>query len=122
MCDACSCQFCTTVESGSLGIVTTWGKFQRVAPPGLLCFPFPCMCQLAGTVSTRQQSVSLQCETKTKDNVFVNIGLEVQYVADKVEAEAAFYRLTNVEKQIASYVQDEVRSTKIFRCFIFSCL
>eukprot|EP00392_Amoebophrya_sp_AT5.2_P007548 g7563.t1 len=115
MCDACSCQCCTTVESGSLGIVTTWGKFQRVAPPGLLCFPFPCMCQLAGTVSTRQQSVSLQCETKTKDNVFVNIGLEVQYVADKVEAEAAFYRLTNVEKQIASYVQDEVRSVMCTR-------
>jgi regulator of protease activity HflC (stomatin/prohibitin superfamily) len=50
------------------------------------------------------------CETKTKDNVFVNVAVSVQYqvIADK--AYDAYYRLTDPRGQIQSYVFDVIRS------------
>lgn len=51
------------------------------------------------------------CETKTKDNVFVQVGVATQYRVITEGAYDAFYRLTDPRNQIQSYVFDVVRST-----------
>ena len=52
-------------------------------------------------------------ETKTLDNVFVNIIISTQYqvLQDKSRMFDAFYKLTDSKGQIRSYIFDVVRST-----------
>jgi len=54
----------------------------------------------------------VRCDTKTKDNVFVRVVASVMYqVQDGKQAQYdAFYRLSNTEQQITSYVFDVVRA------------
>lgn len=95
-------------------IVERFGKFDRVANPGLnwVC-PVPCFYGVAGTISMRLQQMEVACETKSKDNVFVVIKVAIQYqvVSDEKSIVDAHYRLTNPRQQIESYVYDVVRST-----------
>jgi len=52
------------------------------------------------------------CETKTQDNVFVNIVVSVQYQPLKTDEAYynAFFKLTNIDSQMRPYVFDTVRS------------
>jgi len=51
------------------------------------------------------------CETKSKDNVFVQVCITVQYRVLAKQAYDAFYRLTDPRVQMQSYVFDVIRST-----------
>ena len=62
-------------------------------------------------LSLRIQQLDVVCETKTKDNVFINVTVSVQYRVVQDSAYEAFYRLTDPRGQIQSYVFDVVRST-----------
>ena len=62
-------------------------------------------------LSLRIQQLDVICETKTKDNVFINVTVSVQYRVVQASAYEAFYRLTDPRGQIQSYVFDVVRST-----------
>lgn len=64
-----------------------------------------------GTMSLRIQQMDVVCETKTKDNVFVQVAVAVQYrvLAEKIYD--AFYKLTDPSEQIRSYIYDVIRST-----------
>ena len=55
--------------------------------------------------------MSVLTQTKTKDNVFVNVVISVQYEALAKQAYDAYYKLQNPELQIQAYVFDIVRST-----------
>ncbi|KAI9119208.1 hypothetical protein K1719_009883 [Acacia pycnantha] len=66
---------------------------------------------IAGRLSLRVQQLDVRCETKTKDNVFVNVVASVQYRALAEKASDAFYRLTNTREQIQSYVFDVIRAS-----------
>jgi regulator of protease activity HflC (stomatin/prohibitin superfamily) len=59
----------------------------------------------------RIQQLDVVCETKTKDNVFVQVAVAVQYRVLLESAYDAYYRLTDPRQQIQSYVFDVVRST-----------
>lgn len=87
-----------------------FGKYDRFALPGFhwLCCPFEV---IAGRVSTRIQQLNVSCETKTSDNVFVSVTISVQYSVTQNLIYEAFYKLTNPESQIRSYVYDVVRAT-----------
>lgn len=52
----------------------------------------------------------MKLESKSKDAVFVTIGLSVQYRVIRSDAFQAYYSLTDPEKQIAALVYDAVRS------------
>ena len=104
---------CMIVSHGDVRVVESFGKFKNVAPPGLN-FVFPCLCQSAQRpLSMRLQQIEVHCETKTKDNVFVNIKVAVQFQINSDEASIynAQYRLQNAPRQIESYVFDVVRSS-----------
>ena len=90
-------------------IIERFGKFQRVARPGLR-WRIPLVDRIAGRLSLRIQQLDVRVETKTKDNVFVNVVVSVQYHVIEAKAVDAFYRLQNPDMQIRSYVYDVVRA------------
>src|SRR5271167_5060971 len=66
-----------TVSTAQVAVITRFGKFLRVADPGLN-WKWPFIDTVAGRVSLRVNQISLTMETKTKDNVFVTIPISVQ--------------------------------------------
>lgn len=74
-----------TVATARAAVVQRFGKFVRVAGPGLN-FKLPWIEQVAAKVDLRVQQLDVRMETKTKDNVFVSIPVSVQYhvLADRV--------------------------------------
>jgi len=102
----------TCVDQAEMGIVESLGKFSRTLKPGFSCL-IPCIENHVGSVSTRVQQLDVGCETKTKDNVFVQMVVSVQYtpLGSDQSFYDAFYKLTAPEAQMRSYVEDIVRSS-----------
>jgi regulator of protease activity HflC (stomatin/prohibitin superfamily) len=96
-----------TVSTAEVAVVTRFGKFQRVAEPGLN-WKMPLIDQLAGIVSLRVNQINLTMETKTKDNVFVTIPISVQNRVRPEKVFDAFYKLANPTQQIQSYVEQVI--------------
>jgi regulator of protease activity HflC (stomatin/prohibitin superfamily) len=90
-------------------VVQHFGKFSRVALPGLN-IKIPFVETIAGRLNLRVQQLDVRVETKTEDNVFVHVIVAVQYhvLADKVYE--AFYKLSDARTQITAYVFDVVRA------------
>lgn len=105
--------FCirTCADQATVQVIEQFGKFARIAYPGFNCI----MCcigeSVAGGMSLRIQQIDCRCETKTKDNVFVEINISVQYQIMRENLIDAFYKLTDSRAQITSFVFDEVRAT-----------
>jgi regulator of protease activity HflC (stomatin/prohibitin superfamily) len=96
-----------TVRTAEVAVITRFGKFLRVAEPGLN-WKRPFFDTVAGSVSLRVNQITLTMETKTKDNVFVTIPISVQ---NRVKAENvydAFYKLSDPVAQIKSYVEQVI--------------
>lgn len=107
---AFQCAFFACIDQASVGVVERWGRFQNLAAPGFHCFnPFTGE-WLAGVLSTRICSLEVRVETKTKDNVFVQLVCSIQYKVVKENADDAFYELQNPREQIQAYVFDVVRA------------
>src|SRR6266480_3750513 len=103
--------FFFTVEQQERAIVERFGKFVRVAGPGLQT-KTPFVERVAGRMSLQVEQLNSQIETKTKDNVFVQVKLSVQYkvgAADQ-QVQDAYYKLDDPEVQMQSYAFDVVRS------------
>ena len=102
---------CYSVPNDRMAVVTRCGKFDYIASPGLLCIAMPCVWQVDGYASIRVQEVVVSCETKTKDSVFVNLQVAVQYEIIRDRIYQAYYALQNPQVQISAYVFDVVRAT-----------
>lgn len=98
-----------TVKTQENVIVERFGKFKKVARPGLNT-KVPFVETTTRPISLRVQQLGVEIESKTKDNVFVNVPVAVQYVVGEDSVVEAYYRLQNPEEQIRSYVFDTVRS------------
>ena len=103
--------FFFTVEQQERAIVERFGKFVRVAGPGLQR-KSPFVERVAGSMSLQVEQLNTDIETKTKDNVFVVVKLAVQYMvgAEEEKVKDAFYKLDNPEAQMTSFALDVVRS------------
>uniref|UniRef100_A0A7S2CFH1 Band 7 domain-containing protein n=1 Tax=Haptolina brevifila TaxID=156173 RepID=A0A7S2CFH1_9EUKA len=112
MAGTCCCPCFIATSTGTVKIIETFGAFSSIARPGLSCV-IPCINYTAGTISMRLQQIEVECETKTKDNVFVTIRAAVQYkvLSEDDDIKNAHYRLTNPKKQVEAYVYDVVRAT-----------
>jgi len=106
-CGVCCIQ---CVRTQNIGVVEDLGQFKTLLSPGLhiVCWP---IASVVGYLSLRVQQLDVLCETKSKDNVFVNIGVAVQYRVLAENAYDAWYRLTDPKGQIQAYVFDVIRST-----------
>ena len=96
-----------TVNTSQVAIITRFGKFLRVADPGLN-WKTPYIDSVAGLVSLRINQITLTMETKTKDNVFVTIPISVQNRVRPEKVYDAFYRLSDPVAQIKSYVEQVI--------------
>ncbi len=96
-----------TVQTAQVAIITRFGKFRRVANPGLN-WKWPLIDAVAARMSLRVNQITLTMETKTKDNVFVTIPISVQNRVRPEKAFDAFYKLSNPTAQIQSYVEQVI--------------
>lgn len=98
-----------TVGQQTAAVVQRFGKFVRVATPGLN-FKTPWIDWVAGRPNLRVQQLDVKVETKTEDNVFVQFVVSVQYYVMPEKVYEAFYKLDDPTKQITSFVFDVVRA------------
>jgi regulator of protease activity HflC (stomatin/prohibitin superfamily) len=96
-----------TVSTAQVAIIARFGKFLRVADPGLN-WKVPLIDQVVGKVSLRVNQITLTMETKTKDNVFVTIPISVQNRVRPEKVFDAYYKLSNPAEQIQSYVEQVI--------------
>src|SRR5271170_1404821 len=96
-----------TVDTAQVAIVQRLGKFARVAGPGLN-WKTPLIEAVVRRMSMKVHQFDVQVETKTQDNVFVQIPVSIQYKVMPDAVEAAFYKLTDPVKQIESMVYNVV--------------
>jgi regulator of protease activity HflC (stomatin/prohibitin superfamily) len=96
-----------TVNTAQVAVITRFGKFLRVANPGLN-WKMPYLDAVAGVVSLRVSQITLTMETKTRDNVFVTIPISVQNRVRPEKVFDAFYRLSDPVAQIKSYVEQVI--------------
>jgi len=96
-----------TVRTAQVAVITRFGKFLRVAQPGLN-WKVPLFDSVAGTMSLRVNQITLTMETKTKDNVFVTIPISVQNQVRPDKVFDAFYKLADPTAQIKSYVEQVI--------------
>lgn len=102
---------CTCVDQASTQVIEQCGRYTRTAHPGYNCV-WCCVGEaVAGSLSLRIQQLDVKCETKTKDNVFVDVICSVQFQVVRESIYDAFYKLTDAQSQIRSYVFDVVRAT-----------
>lgn len=104
----CLCLQC--VRTNEVGIIEDLGQFKGLIQPGLhfICYPIT---SVADRLTLRVQQLDVVCETKTKDNVFVQVGVAVQFRVITESAYDAYYRLSDPRSQVQSYVFDVVRSS-----------
>jgi regulator of protease activity HflC (stomatin/prohibitin superfamily) len=95
-----------TVRTSQAGVVERFGKFNRIVRPGLhLLIPYA---ERVFFVDLQVQQAQFSVETKTHDNVFVQIPVSVQYVVLDDKIFDAFYRLSRPQKQIESFVFNSI--------------
>ena len=98
-----------TVEQRTAVIVQRLGKFLREAGPGLHV-KIPFADRVVGRINLRVQQLDVRIETKTEDNVFVEMVVAVQYYVLPEKVYDAFYKLDDATRQITSFVFDVVRA------------
>jgi regulator of protease activity HflC (stomatin/prohibitin superfamily) len=98
-----------TVEQQTAAIIERFGKFLRIAGPGL-GVKIPFIDRIPHTQDLRVLSVDVEVETKTKDNVILGLKIALQYFALPEKVYDAYYKLEDPEEQIKSYVFDVVRA------------
>jgi regulator of protease activity HflC (stomatin/prohibitin superfamily) len=81
----------------------------REAGPGLNV-KVPFLDRVVGRINLRVQQLDVEIETKTEDNVFVQMVVAVQFYVLPDKVYHAFYRLDDARRQITSYVFDVVRA------------
>ena len=97
------------VPEKSAKVIQRLGKFNRIAYSGL-SFKIPILDSVAGTVNLRVLQLDVHVETKTKDNVFVNMQASVQYKVIRSKTKESFYSLDDSARQISSFIFDVIRA------------
>jgi len=98
-----------TVKQQNCAIIERFGKFNRIANSGLH-IKIPFIDRICNVISLKITQLNVSVETKTKDNVFVNLVVAVQYKVLPDKVYEACYMLQDPEQQINAFVFDLVRA------------
>jgi regulator of protease activity HflC (stomatin/prohibitin superfamily) len=98
------------VPQQQIAIIERLGKFHKAADAGFH-IKIPILDKIAGKPSLRVFQLDNDIPTKTKDNVFANIYVAVQYRINKSNVVDAWYQLDNPVAQITAYVEDAIRAS-----------
>ncbi|WP_252582752.1 SPFH domain-containing protein [Legionella lytica] len=97
------------MKQQEVALIERLGKYHHVAHAGLN-FKIPFIDWISGKLSLRIQQLDVKVETKTKDNVIVQIQVSVQFRIKENGIYDAYYKLEDHTQQITAYVLDLVRS------------
>lgn len=97
------------VQQQNCAVIERFGKFHRIAMPGLR-WKIPLVDNVVETLTFKIQQLGVSVETKTQDNVFVNIIVAVQYRVLQDKVYEACYMLQDSNYQIRSFVFDLIRA------------
>jgi len=98
-----------TVGQQDAVIVQRLGKFNKVARAGFhVIIPFVDI--RAGRMNLRIRELDIPGQFKTRDNVFIDMMIRVQYSVIPDRVADAFYKLTSPEQQISAFVLNVVRT------------
>lgn len=90
-------------------IIERLGKFKTVSFAGLH-FKIPFIDRIAHKTGMRVNQLMVKVETKTLDNVFVNVVVSTQFRVDAANVATAYYELGDPAGQLRSYMEDALRS------------
>ncbi|KAH8083428.1 hypothetical protein JL720_8312 [Aureococcus anophagefferens] len=114
-CCLCLTQKVAQVRTGEVGVVESFGKYQRLAEPGenLLYAPLGSLVEfekIARKMTMRIVETRVTANTKTEDNVFVTIDVTILYkIPDVSKVRDAAYKLDNVPTQLQDYAESTIR-------------
>lgn len=97
------------VKQQTAFIIERFGKFNSIRFAGLQ-FKIPFIDRIAARLSLRIQQLDVVVETKTNDDVFVQLKISVQYQILRDKVYDAYYRLQNPHEQLTAYIFDLVRA------------
>lgn len=97
------------VKQQTAYIIERFGKYNSIKWAGLQ-FKIPFIDRIAARLSLRIQQLDVVVETKTKDDVFVQLKISVQYQILKDKVYDAYYKLQNPHEQLTAYIFDLVRA------------
>ena len=97
------------VPQQQIAVIERFGKFNRVAAAGLN-IKIPFIETIRKIVTTQIQQLDVATNTKTSDNVTLEVLTSVQIKIDEKNVYNAVYQLSSPEQQIKSYIYDIVRS------------
>ena len=97
------------VPQQNVYIIERLGKYHTLSTAGLH-FKLPLIDVIASKLSLRILQIDNRVTTKTKDNVFVELDVSVQYRVDENNIAAAYYELSNPVEQINAYIEDTIRN------------
>ncbi|MBM7051736.1 SPFH domain-containing protein [Rothia sp. ZJ1223] len=97
------------VPQSDVYVIEKLGKYHRTLFSGLH-FRMPFVDRVAYKQTLRVKELDLMVATKTKDNVFVQVPVNVQYFVNENEQDIknSVYRLSNPENQMRSYIQQNI--------------
>ena len=95
------------IPSMNSGIVQTFGKFSRIASPGLNFF-LPGV-QSITLVSNRLCENTCRVQVRTADKVFPTLDISLQYRIRPEDSAKAFFELNDPINQMISYSENTVR-------------
>ncbi|CCW71877.1 unnamed protein product [Phytomonas sp. Hart1] len=100
---------CTTIAQSEVGVMESCGKFNGTASPGFHCLGC-CWNEVVARISIRLQELQMHVESKTKDNVFVNVSLtlQLQVIPDRIEE--MHYRALNPYTILKDNVCNSIRA------------
>jgi len=98
-----------TVKQQNCAVIERFGKFNRISKSGLH-FKIPLIDRISNKISLKIKQLNVSVETKTKDNVFVDLVVAVQYKVLPNKVYEACYMLQDPEQQINAFVFDLVRA------------
>ena len=116
MCIPC----CFVVSTAEVALIERWGQFNRLAQPGFYFIICPYE-EIAGKLSFRVQELNVRVESKTLDNVFLEVVVSVQYQVLRDKCFDAFYALSDPIQQITAHVYD-VSSPIVLQVVIFQLI
>ncbi|MDR0846229.1 MAG: SPFH domain-containing protein [Lactobacillales bacterium] len=98
------------VRQQTVAIIERLGRFQKIEEPGIhVRIPF--VDRVATRVKLQVMQADFVIESKSKDNVFVQAAVSVQYRVDKTRIKEAYYELSNPVAQLKAYVEDAIRAS-----------
>lgn len=97
------------VPQSDVYVIEKLGKYNRTLSSGLH-FRLPFVERVAYKQTLRIRELDLLVATKTQDNVFVQVPVNVQYFVNENEQDVknAVYKLSNPENQMRSYIQQNI--------------